>query len=121
MAVSDGQPLSDTAGAVLDPVFSLRRRLRLAPGATAQVTFWTLVASSRDELLDLVDKHHDAAAFDRASTLAWDTSARSSCSTSASTWTRRTWYQRLAGHLLYANLPRARPSSEVLARSRGRA
>ncbi len=41
-------------GTVLDPIFSLTRRVRLAPGATARVAFWTLVAPSREEVLDLV-------------------------------------------------------------------
>ncbi len=35
------------------------------------MTFWTVVAESRALLLDLVDKHHDRNAFDRAKTLAW--------------------------------------------------
>ena len=43
LSVIDGHPLSNTVGAVLDPIFSLRRRVRLAPGATARVTFSTLV------------------------------------------------------------------------------
>ncbi len=117
MAVSDGQPLSNTAGAVLDPVFSLRRRFTLAPGATARVTFWTLIASSRDEVLNLVDRHHDAAAFDRASTLAW-TQAQVQLFHLGIDLDEANLYQRLAGHLLYAN-PALRPSSEVLARSEG--
>ena len=71
VSVVDGRPLSNTSGAVLDPIFSLRRRIRLAPGTTAHVTFWTLVATSRREVLDLADKHHDPAAFERAATLAW--------------------------------------------------
>ena len=41
------------------------------PGATARVAFWTLVAPSRASVLDLVDKHHDRSAFERAATLAW--------------------------------------------------
>ena len=44
ISVIDGRPLSNTVGAVLDPIFSLRRRFRLAPGATARIAFWTLVA-----------------------------------------------------------------------------
>ena len=56
---------------VLDPVFSLRQRVRIAPGKSARVAFWTLVAPSRDELVLLIDKHHDRNAFDRAKTLAW--------------------------------------------------
>ncbi len=33
-AISDGWPLSNTAGAVLDPIFSLRRRVKIPRGAT---------------------------------------------------------------------------------------
>ena len=65
-----GRPLTGSTGAVLDPIFALRRRVRVAPGATARVDFWTMVASSREEVLDLVDKHHDVGAFERAAALA---------------------------------------------------
>ena len=51
-----GRP-SGTTGAVLDPIFSVRRQVRIAPGATARVAFWTFVGSSREAILDLVDKH----------------------------------------------------------------
>src|SRR5512145_1136402 len=71
MSVIDGHPLSNTVGAVLDPIVSLRRRVRLAPGQTARVTFSTLVAPSRDEAMGLADKYRDPATFDRAATLAW--------------------------------------------------
>ena len=48
IAVIDGRPLSNTVGTVLDPDLRLRRRVRIAPGATVRVAFWTLVASSRE-------------------------------------------------------------------------
>ena len=48
LSVRDGRPLSDTVGTVLDPIFSLRCRVRIPPGATARVAFWTLVAPSRE-------------------------------------------------------------------------
>ena len=67
----DGRLLSRSTGAVLDPVFALRRRVRLEPGAAARIDFWTLVAESREKLLDVVDKTNDISAFDRAATLAW--------------------------------------------------
>src|SRR5262245_38865725 len=41
--------LSGTTGPVLDPVFSLRRPLRVAPGAEARVAFVTGAADSREE------------------------------------------------------------------------
>jgi cyclic beta-1,2-glucan synthetase len=70
-AVIDAEPLANTVGAVLDPIVSLRRRVRLQPGAIARVVFSTLVAPSRAEALDLAEKYRDTATFDRVATLAW--------------------------------------------------
>jgi cyclic beta-1,2-glucan synthetase len=69
IAMMDSRPLSNSIGAVLDPIFSIRRRIRVAPGSTVRVAFWTLAASNRAALLDGVDKHRDATAFARASML----------------------------------------------------
>ncbi len=117
ISVIDGRPLSGTVGAVLDPIFSLRRRVRIPPGATARVAFWTLVAPSRDEALDLVDKHHDSAAFDRATTLAW-TQAQVQLHHLGAGHDEAHLFQRLANRVLYSD-PTLRPSSEVLSRSTG--
>ncbi|HEU4915829.1 MAG TPA: glucoamylase family protein [Acidimicrobiia bacterium] len=70
-AAAVDRPLSNTAGRVLDPVFSLRRKVRIEPGATAHLDFTTVVAPTRVEALDLVDKFSETAAFERISTLAW--------------------------------------------------
>ena len=69
--VIDGHPLSNTTGAVLDPIMSLRRRVQVPPGETVRIAFSTLVAPSRTEALDLAEKYRDTATFDRAATLAW--------------------------------------------------
>jgi cyclic beta-1,2-glucan synthetase len=70
-ALDEGALLSGTTGPVLDPVLSLRRRVRLAPGASATVTFSTALAESRDEALALVDHHRDPQALARTFELAW--------------------------------------------------
>ena len=70
-AMARGGALSDTVGTVLDPIFALRRRVRVPPGAVVRVAFWTMVAPTRAALLDLIDQHDDRSAFDRAKTLAW--------------------------------------------------
>jgi len=44
IAVMEDRPLSNTTGAVLDPVFSLRRRVRIPPGETVRCSFSTIVA-----------------------------------------------------------------------------
>ncbi|HUX34420.1 MAG TPA: protein ndvB, partial [Gemmatimonadaceae bacterium] len=70
-AETDGRELSNTVGAVLDPIVSFRRRVRVRPGKTVRVAFSTLVAPSRSAVLDLADKYHDVTTFERVATLAW--------------------------------------------------
>ena len=53
LAMQDSGALSNTAGSVLDPIFSLRRRVRVEPRASVRVTFWTLLSDSRDAALAL--------------------------------------------------------------------
>jgi cyclic beta-1,2-glucan synthetase len=117
IAVMDSRPLSNSIGAVLDPIFSIRRRIRVAPGATVRVAFWTIAASSRAALLDGVDKHRDATAFARASMLAW-TQAQVQLHHLGVTAGEAGLFQRLAGHVIYA-APALRPSSDAIVRGGG--
>jgi cyclic beta-1,2-glucan synthetase len=116
-AMTNGRPLSGATGAVLDPIFALRRRVRVAPGATARVDFWTMVASSRKDVLDLVDKHHDVGAFERAAALA-STQAQVQLHHLGIDRSEAAQYQRLAGHLVYA-APTLRPPSETIGNGSG--
>ncbi|MGV8856320.1 MAG: GH36-type glycosyl hydrolase domain-containing protein [Devosia sp.] len=116
-AIHDSGKLSGTVGTVLDPIFSLRRQLRIAPGKVARIAFWTLVASSRAELLELVDKHHDRSAFERAKTLAW-TQAQVQLYHLGIGHDEAADFQRLAAPVLYADR-RFRPSSERITSGAG--
>ncbi len=116
MSVIDGLALSNTAGAVLDPIFSLRRRVRLAPGTSARVTFTTLVAPSREAALVLADKYRDPAVFERAAAMAW-TQAQVELRHLGILPDEANLFQRLASRILYSD-PSLRPPSEVLARNR---
>ena len=109
--------LSGTVGVVLDPVFALRRRVRVAPGGVARIAFWTLVAPSRAEVLDLADRHRDATAFGRARMLAW-TQAQVQLHHLGIDPGEASLFQRLAGYLLYA-APALRPASETIRRGGG--
>ncbi|MDZ5697492.1 GH36-type glycosyl hydrolase domain-containing protein [Chelativorans sp. M5D2P16] len=112
-AVAEAGPLSNTVGTVLDPIFSLRQRVKIAPGKVARIAYWTVVASSRAELMDLIDKHHDRSAFERARTLAWtqgqvqlrhlDVDAGEAAD-----------FQRLAAPILYADPSYRAPSDEIV-------
>jgi cyclic beta-1,2-glucan synthetase len=114
IAVTDGRPLSNTVGTVLDPIFALRRRVRIAPGSTVRIAFWTMAAASREAVLDLVDKHRDITAFERAATLAW-TQAQVQLHHLGIDPGEAGLFQRVAGHLLYAG-PTLRPSSDTILR-----
>ncbi len=117
IAIMDGRPLSNTVGTVLDPVLALRHCIEIAPGKSVRVAFWTLAAPTRREVLDLVDKHHDATAFDRAATLAW-TQAQVQLSHLSFNAERASLAQRLAGHVLYADAS-LRASPEAIRRGAG--
>ncbi len=52
-AMEDGDLLSGAVGDVLDPVFSLRRRVRIAPDTRVRIAFWTCLASTREQVLAL--------------------------------------------------------------------
>lgn len=52
LALSTGAPAPGRVGSVLDPVFSLRRRVTLAPGARVCLAFWTVAAPNRESVLD---------------------------------------------------------------------
>jgi cyclic beta-1,2-glucan synthetase len=67
----DGRPLSGTTGAVLDPIASLRVRVRLAPGGFARVAFSTGMARTREAAEALADRFHDAGAAARTFNLAF--------------------------------------------------
>jgi cellobiose phosphorylase len=65
-AMHGGEALSNTVGSVLDPIFSLRRRVRVGPRESATVTFWTLLSESRDAALGLCRPLRTAEACERA-------------------------------------------------------
>jgi cyclic beta-1,2-glucan synthetase len=115
MSVIDGRPLSNTVGSVLDPIFSLRRRIRLAAGESARLIFSTLVAPSREAAVALADKYRDPATFERTVTLAW-TQAQVQCHHLGIDPDEAHLFQDLASRILYSD-PTMRSSADVLRRS----
>jgi cyclic beta-1,2-glucan synthetase len=112
VAVMEERPLSNTVGAVLDPVFSLRRRVRILPNATARVTFSTAIANTREEAITLADKYHDPSIFERESRLAW-TKAQVEMSHLKLDAEEAHLFQRLAARIIYSD-PSLRPRPHVL-------
>jgi cyclic beta-1,2-glucan synthetase len=113
IAVMEDRPLSNTTGAVLDPVFSLRRRVRIQPNQTVRCSFSTAVARSREEALALADKYHDPNIFERELRLAW-TKAQVEMSHLKIDSEEAHLFQRLAARVVYSD-PSLRPTPHVLA------
>ncbi|VTT97780.1 glycosyltransferase 36 : Cellobiose phosphorylase OS=Singulisphaera acidiphila (strain ATCC BAA-1392 / DSM 18658 / VKM B-2454 / MOB10) GN=Sinac_1249 PE=4 SV=1: Glycoamylase: CBM_X: Glyco_transf_36: GT36_AF: CBM_X: Glyco_transf_36: GT36_AF [Gemmataceae bacterium] len=92
--------LSCTVGPVLDPVFALRKTVRVEPGATATLAFVTAVSPSRDAALALASHYHSLAAAERAFDLAWAHS-RVELRHLGVAAAESHVYQRLVGHVLF--------------------
>ena len=59
-AMQRNRALSNSSGCVLDPIFSLRRHVSLAPGAVVTLLLWTKLSNSRDGALELLKQVGDA-------------------------------------------------------------
>jgi cyclic beta-1,2-glucan synthetase len=115
ISVLDGRPLSNTVGAVLDPAMCLRLTVRIPPGRTAHLICSTVVASTRDEVLALADKYHDARTYERSRTLAW-TQAQVQLQHLGINPDEAHLFQRLANAVLYSDSS-LRPPPDVLSAS----
>ena len=100
-AIRDGRPLSNTVGTVLDPSSRCAAASRVAPGKTARVAFWTIVAASRENSSTSSTSITTATRFERAATLAW-TQAQVQLRHLGVEPDEAGDFQRLAGHVLYA-------------------
>ncbi len=51
------KPLSNTVGTVLDPVLSMRLKLKVESGNATRISFVTMFAESREAILELIEKY----------------------------------------------------------------
>ena len=113
---ADCLALSDSAGAVLDPVLAIRHRIHLMPQQTVTLDLVWGASDNRAQALALVDKYRDRHLADRvlglASTHAWVTLQQINASEAEAQL-----YARLAGAVVYAN-PAQRAQMAELGRNR---
>ena len=109
-------PLSNTAGAVLDPVVAIRRTLALAADETASVQIVTGIADSREAALALLDKYCDRHFVERAFEMAWFQSQEVLRHLNATEADAQV-YGRLASSVVFSTALR-RAAPEVIARNR---
>ncbi|MBS1067389.1 glycosyl transferase [Gluconobacter cerinus] len=102
IAVIEAGSLSGSVGTVLDPVFAARCKLTIPARSTRHVSFWTIVASTREMLIQSIERHHGGADLDRALTLAW-THAQVHLRHLDIQPVQADLFQKLAGYLLFPN------------------
>jgi cyclic beta-1,2-glucan glucanotransferase len=101
-ALASQSPLSNTTGAVLDPIVSLRQTVRVPPGGTARLAFATGFAEDELTARRLIDKYHDRRAVARSLALA-STHTQIELRHLGLTVDETMRFQRLGGRLLYAD------------------
>ena len=114
-AMRGPSPLSNTAGFVLDPIVSLRRSVRLAPGEAAVIDLVLGMAGDRGSSLAQMEKYRGARMAERAFDLAW-THAQVTLRQLGASGAEAQSFGRLAGALVYAD-PARRAGPVLLGRN----
>ena len=112
---SAGQ-LSDSEGAVIDPVVAIRCTLKLEPGESAVIDYVTGICHDRDAARALIEKYRDRNLADRVFDLAWTHGQVTLQQINASESDAQV-YGRLASAIIYAN-PDWRAHASVLKQNR---
>ncbi|MCY6356795.1 GH36-type glycosyl hydrolase domain-containing protein [Clostridium sp. ZS2-4] len=69
-AMEGDTPLQNTVGAVLDPIISMRKRVRIEPGETCIIAYTTAVADSKEDAIEIAEKYRELNNVNRAFELA---------------------------------------------------
>ncbi len=117
-ALDRAGPLSNTAGAVLDPIVALRVRVRLEAGRSATIAFTTVVTDTRDDALIAADRHRDLGAAERALAISWTVAQIEMRDLDVSP-EAAALYQELAGALIYPREALRAPQAERAANRAG--
>jgi cyclic beta-1,2-glucan synthetase len=114
-ALDDQGALSDSEGAVLDPVAAIRCGVNLAPGEAGIVDLITGVADSRDACIALLRRYRDPQVVERILPAA-STRARALLTTLHASEADARLYTELARSVIYAN-PALRADERILAQN----
>jgi len=111
-ALDDTSKLSGSQGAVLDPIVSIRRLVRVDPGKSVTLNLITGVAKSREEAMKLVEKYHEHQIPDMVTELARTRHQVLLCQLNT-TESEAQLYMHLASSIIYVN-PSMRSSPSIL-------
>lgn len=108
--------LSNSHGAVLDPIFSIRKEISILPGERIKIAFITAIADSREKAIALMKKYGDLSSSERAIEMAWS-HAQMELRHLRIQQEEAQLFQKLASRILYPHA-QLRPSADRLRRNR---
>lgn len=117
-ALDPGTLLSGTTGPVLDPLVSLRVRIRIEPGRTAIIGYSTGFAESREAALAMADQYCAISAVARVFELSW---AHSQVEHRHRNWTPEDvlLFQRLSAYLIFTGTAQRAAPAVIEANTQG--
>ncbi|KQN55645.1 glycoside hydrolase family 94 protein [Erwinia sp. Leaf53] len=115
-AAHENGPLSNTSGAVLDPILAIRHTVTLLPGVPVTIDIIYGISESRQHSLALLEKYRDYPIAERVFELAWSHSLVVLRQMNASE-DDATLFNRLASAVLYPS-QELRADGEVISRNR---
>lgn len=74
-AMDNDTVLKNSVGAVLDPIMSIRKRIKIKAGDTIKLAFTTAVCDTREEALDIARKYNEFNNINRVFELSWTQTA----------------------------------------------
>lgn len=118
IAMEKGKPLSNTSGPVLDPVMSIRVKVKIEPGMDAGISFVTAVGESNESMLSMIDNYGSPDAVEGAFQLAF---ARSQVETKYLNLDNREMelYQDMLSDILFISPVRRRYQDFILNNRKG--
>lgn len=114
-AMHNAGTLSNSAGAVLDPIIAVRRRIRIAPGDHAMIDIITGAAETREEIVSMIDKYRDNRIVHRVFEISW-THSQIMLHHLGSTEEEAQQFARLANAIFFTN-PALRARGSFIARN----
>ena len=117
-AISRNKPLTNSVGPVLDPIFSLRTKVRLEPSKTSQLYFVISLAESKEALVNLIEKY---AVAETCETAFWLALTRSQVETKYLNFKpdEMQLYQEMISHIVYLSPLRKKAAGAIQANRKG--
>ncbi len=118
IAIENNYPLSNSAGAVIDPIMSLRGRIKIEPGQTVTVSYIIGIADTREKAIELADKYNERTSIERAFELAW-TRSQVELNYLNLTGEEIECYRRMLSHVLYLSPTRKKYAQSIISNRQG--